>query len=218
MLLVSWSGRRNSPRETRTNRHFPHLTLQRQSRRVRDVRGLEEWRHMLKALGYPVLAVGLVMGLQTFIPTAPAALRAGPRRHDDRCPSVQGDGCRVRAEPAIVAPKPVLVHAARSSSARPWPTRRRTAATVTVAPWRTAVVAFESTDGAKSAGTSATAASSADRYELARNIQRELKRVGCYYGAIDGSWGWARSAPSPPSWTASMPRCQLQSRIIFFLR
>lgn len=27
------------------------------------------------------------------------------------------------------------------------------------------------------------------RYELIRNLQRELRRVGCYRGEIDGSWG-----------------------------
>lgn len=29
----------------------------------------------------------------------------------------------------------------------------------------------------------------AARYELVRSLQRELKRVGCYWGEIDGSWG-----------------------------
>lgn len=27
------------------------------------------------------------------------------------------------------------------------------------------------------------------RYELIRNLQRELKRVGCYWGEVDGDWG-----------------------------
>ena len=27
------------------------------------------------------------------------------------------------------------------------------------------------------------------RYELARDLQRELKRAGCYYGDVDGDWG-----------------------------
>lgn len=29
----------------------------------------------------------------------------------------------------------------------------------------------------------------AARWELARDLQRELKRVGCYWGEVDGSWG-----------------------------
>jgi hypothetical protein len=37
--------------------------------------------------------------------------------------------------------------------------------------------------------TSALPADDAARYNLVRDIQRELKRVGCYWGEIDGSWG-----------------------------
>ena len=143
---------------------------------------------MLKALGYPVLAVGLVMGLQTFIPTAPAPFVPPPVDKSIAVLPPKETIAATRPEPAIVPPKPFLVTRAKlvtqtagSSTAA--------SATVTVSPWRTAVVSFEGTDGGQSAITSATAASSADRYELARNIQRELKRVGCYYGAIDGSWG-----------------------------
>jgi hypothetical protein len=143
---------------------------------------------MLKALGYPVLAVGLVMGFQTFIPTAPPPFVPAPADTSIAVLPSKQTMAASRAEPAIVAPKPVLVTRAELVSGTV-ANEATTAATVTVAPWRTAVVAFENTDGAKSVGTSATAASSADRYELARNIQRELKRVGCYYGAIDGSWG-----------------------------
>jgi hypothetical protein len=32
-------------------------------------------------------------------------------------------------------------------------------------------------------------ADDASRYELVRDLQRELKRVGCYHGEIDGDWG-----------------------------
>lgn len=34
-------------------------------------------------------------------------------------------------------------------------------------------------------------ADDASRYELVRSLQRELRRVGCYWGEIDGSWGGA---------------------------
>lgn len=37
--------------------------------------------------------------------------------------------------------------------------------------------------------TSSTPSDESGRYELVRNLQRELKRVGCYWGEIDGSWG-----------------------------
>jgi hypothetical protein len=56
---------------------------------------------------------------------------------------------------------------------------------VIVSPWRTAVTSFP--DAADR--TSAASANPVDRYELVRAIQRELRRVGCYEGWIDGSWG-----------------------------
>ncbi len=37
--------------------------------------------------------------------------------------------------------------------------------------------------------TSSTPADGASRYALIRDIQKELKRVGCYHGKIDGDWG-----------------------------
>ncbi len=42
---------------------------------------------------------------------------------------------------------------------------------------------------AQSAAQRAPAASSMPKEELIRNLQRELKRVGCYHGDVDGSWG-----------------------------
>ena len=43
--------------------------------------------------------------------------------------------------------------------------------------------------GAQSAVQRAPAASAMSKEELIRNLQRELKRVGCYNGDVDGSWG-----------------------------
>lgn len=37
--------------------------------------------------------------------------------------------------------------------------------------------------------TSSKPGDSWTRYELVRDLQRELKRVGCYWGRVDGSWG-----------------------------
>ena len=37
--------------------------------------------------------------------------------------------------------------------------------------------------------TSARPTEDAQRIELIRNLQRELKRVGCYQGEVDGDWG-----------------------------
>lgn len=49
------------------------------------------------------------------------------------------------------------------------------------------VVAQSALDG--SAATRPAPLSEASRYELVRNLQRELKRVGCYAGDVDGDWG-----------------------------
>jgi hypothetical protein len=143
---------------------------------------------MLKALGYPVLAVGLVMGLQTFIPTAPAPFVPAPVDEEIAFLPPKAPPPAPRAVPAIVPPKPVLVSRARPTG-QTASNATAAATTVTVSPWRTAVMPFQGTGDTQAAITSTTASSDAGRYELARNIQRELKRVGCYYGEIDGSWG-----------------------------
>jgi hypothetical protein len=142
---------------------------------------------MQKVLGYPVLAVGLIMGLQALIPTSPAPLVPAPVDKEIAFLPPREPAPAPRVQQAIVAPRPVPAIAPR---AKPVQAASNTgAASVTVAPWRTAVVTFQGTGDTQTAITSTTAASNADRYELARNIQRELKRVGCYYGEIDGSWG-----------------------------
>lgn len=141
---------------------------------------------MLKALGYPVLAVGLVMGLQTFIPTAPAPFVPAAVDEDIAFLPPKPSVTAQRAETPIVAPRPVPVIRWRTASTAS-PAANATAS-ITVKPWRTAVVSFDAADS-KSTATTATAATVADRYQLARSIQQELKRVGCYLGEIDGSWG-----------------------------
>lgn len=54
-------------------------------------------------------------------------------------------------------------------------------------PWRTVVLADPATSSAR-ALTSSKAGDFATRAELARDLQRELKRVGCYGGYITGAW------------------------------
>jgi hypothetical protein len=44
------------------------------------------------------------------------------------------------------------------------------------------------TSNAAVSGTSLTPRDSTSRYKLISDIQQQLKRVGCYYGRIDGSW------------------------------
>lgn len=52
-----------------------------------------------------------------------------------------------------------------------------------------ATVVTPSASEAAAVVTRATPVSEASRYDLVRNIQRELKRVGCYAGDVDGDWG-----------------------------
>ncbi len=57
-------------------------------------------------------------------------------------------------------------------------------------PWRSAVVTVAA-DTSPVAPKTAAPLDGRSRAALAREIQTELKRVGCYGGAIDGSWGTA---------------------------
>lgn len=61
---------------------------------------------------------------------------------------------------------------------------------VTVSPWRTSVTPAPGFGGQNGTITSPTPQDPGARYELALQIQRELKRVGCYDGRLDGSWGF----------------------------
>lgn len=54
---------------------------------------------------------------------------------------------------------------------------------------KVATVVTPSTSEAAASATRATPVSETSRYDLVRNIQRELKRVGCYAGDVDGDWG-----------------------------
>lgn len=53
--------------------------------------------------------------------------------------------------------------------------------------WQTNVTTI-SGDGEAKRRSSVTARDWTERVELARNLQSELKRVGCYFGAVDGDW------------------------------
>jgi len=52
--------------------------------------------------------------------------------------------------------------------------------------WQTTVISTTSP-----APTELTPRDPDARYELVLDIQRQLRRVGCYWGRIDGSWGYA---------------------------
>lgn len=55
--------------------------------------------------------------------------------------------------------------------------------------WRSVVTSEPAASGAADAAASAKPADRLERHELVRAIQRELQRVGCYRGDVDGSWG-----------------------------
>jgi hypothetical protein len=61
---------------------------------------------------------------------------------------------------------------------------------VALGPWRSAVVTLAA-DTSPVVPKTAAPLDSRSRAALAREIQTELKRVGCYGGSIDGSWGTA---------------------------
>lgn len=54
---------------------------------------------------------------------------------------------------------------------------------------KVATVVAPSTSDAAAAATRMPQTSEVSRYDLVRSIQRELKRVGCYAGDVDGDWG-----------------------------
>lgn len=102
------------------------------------------------------------------------------------------------------ANKNLLAALATPSDAKPAPVRRaktrtatRTSKPVTkhevlpVSGWRTAVVPARTItpNQPRAAKASLAPKSYAERWKLAKALQRELKRVGCYWGKIDGIWG-----------------------------
>lgn len=66
-------------------------------------------------------------------------------------------------------------------------TSNSTSLATVVAPSLVASAPARQADAPAAARVAATTETS--RYELVRNLQRELKRVGCYAGDIDGDWG-----------------------------
>jgi hypothetical protein len=103
------------------------------------------------------------------------------------------------AAAALIKPRPTSreLSPAKSAAAKAKPPASEPAFVTTVfvvqdgpkSPWRTAVASerdLAGRDGAKI--TSIRPQDASARYDLVVHIQRELKRVGCYAGAIDGSW------------------------------
>ncbi len=99
-------------------------------------------------------------------------------------------------QPKLVAPA-TRVKATQAAKQRviaikepPKLVRARTASPVLATGWRTAVVRVETAPvKAGKRTTTLTPKTYAERWKLAKALQSELKRVGCYWGKIDGVWG-----------------------------
>jgi hypothetical protein len=151
--------------------------------------------------GYPVLALGLAFGAHTFFPSGPDDFHAS-RAAAKAAPETGRKPVVVLAPAGLASPSRV---AAFSPGARfqvpvqpsafdyfvskiglgsePAAAAPTTAKTVVASPWKSAVIR------AGDATQDSIAGGEAQRVALTRDIQRELKRVGCYGGVVDGVWG-----------------------------
>ena len=165
-------------------------------------------------ISYPVLLAGLAFGLETFYPgqanhpvSSDAAVSA--QRAPESAPVVvmaselPAFGSRVGAfspgtplfaaaiEPTPASrmpPSSMLDYLAQKLSAPPDTSTSPIAPApqpITLAEWKSAII--RTADRASPSDVKPTEPTS--RLALTRDIQRELQRVGCYLGEIDGVWG-----------------------------
>jgi hypothetical protein len=169
-------------------------------------------------VSYPILAAGLAFGFDTLFPDRPATLRSSPssseivtssidratleivQAHDldaampSRLASFSPGAVLVMAELKEAPRTSVLDYLAQTlapldlipvAATAPTTTTSSAATPVTVAAWTSAVIPA----GLPAADAQAAARTATSREALARDIQIELSRVGCYVGEIDGVWG-----------------------------
>lgn len=167
--------------------------------------------------GYPVLAAGLAFGAHVLFPGDRHDL-AGAAPGDAPLEVTRDVDVARDALPAVVAardlhesprsrlaafspgaqllsvtvppPRPSMfdyLSQAFAASASPQPAHVELAAfgAVDTGPWKSAVVPI----AAETAEDKAAATTDDQKGLLARDVQRELQRVGCYLGEIDGVWG-----------------------------
>lgn len=109
-------------------------------------------------------------------------------------PSVSGTGGWTTSAPRLFSPQSPLValdDPTRLASLERKPAARERSKPVSaedVETWTTVVTAAPAS-APRQRLSSTRPADDASRYELVRDLQRELKRVGCYHGEIDGDWG-----------------------------
>jgi len=148
----------------------------------------------MRSLGGFVLLVGIGVALFVYLP---APVDSGASLHRLQ---------RVATSRSTQLPPAKFTPASRlgsfsSSAALSMPARRGPRLTTTAAPapapqpaqapiaqtsWQTTVVS-----AATPAPTELTPRDPDARYKLVLDIQQQLKRVGCYWGRMDGSWGLA---------------------------
>jgi hypothetical protein len=133
--------------------------------------------------GLVLLIAGLVVGTQVYLRDAafeaPSVIVPAVSPSREREIALVSGPTRVfrNAGAAKIAQQPPLASG---------PSYETTSAEETLASWETEVTVSPSTQRRM---TSSRPGDSSTRYELIRDLQRELKRVGCYWGRIDGSWG-----------------------------
>lgn len=162
-------------------------------------------------VSYPILAAGLALGFDVLFPDDPAfSRRAGAEIQAEALSAARvapvvvvasdldalpqasrigqfSPGAKLLAAEVPSKPTSVLDYlaqtltlpAAAPAATTPGP------APVKVAAWKGTIVR----DGQSSSVTTARPEVPVSRLALTRDIQRELQRVGCYPGEIDGVWG-----------------------------
>lgn len=161
---------------------------------------------MRKFLGFFVLVAGLAFGFFAFYPDSPdrearlaeiTEILAAPAGEVSRIAETglmrsfaPAHPITIRA-PAVVAPSrtPDARVAAVPVAPKPAPivVAQKVVPPVAETGWQ-AVVTTTDTRAVPSRVTSSTPGDGASRYELVLDIQRELKRAGCYGGTLSGSW------------------------------
>ena len=156
-------------------------------------------------ISYPIFFAGLVLGFDVLYPDHPstptpnAELRAPT---DDTRPApviVQATETTLPQASRVAQFSPGLDRFAGVTPERPnsvlsyltqaFSTSEVAPAPSPVEPKPIRLADWRSTVMRDDAGLSATPQKPISRAALARDIQRELQRVGCYLGAIDGVWG-----------------------------
>lgn len=158
---------------------------------------------MRSALGFLVLAVGLVFGAVAYFPhlgvptfstpwamlsPAEAALAdpssGSSSRYERVAQFSEGAALLVAESGQVQSDAPPLLPASPAA-------QDDSKADVALQPWRSAVLTDPSGFGTDGNQVRADRLDASERLKVASDIQTELQRVGCYAGEIDGVWGGA---------------------------